>query len=73
MAEFRRFSKLARPLRHRLHRMDHPSEPRKREFEMPFTNKLAAGFASVAFSVMMLAFAIAPVLHTTTVAAGNLA
>ena len=40
---------------------------------MPVQTKLAAGVASLAFSVMMLAFAVAPVLNSATVAAGNFA
>ncbi|WP_267896427.1 hypothetical protein [Tsuneonella amylolytica] len=40
---------------------------------MSLHNKLAAGFASVAFSVFMLAFAIAPVMQSSAIVAGNLA
>lgn len=40
---------------------------------MPYSNKIAAGFASLAFSVMMLAFAIAPVMNAPATVVGSIA
>lgn len=40
---------------------------------MPHSNKIAAGFASIAFSVFMLAFAIAPVMSAPAALVGNVA
>lgn len=40
---------------------------------MPNSNKIAAGFASIAFSVFMLAFAIAPVMNAPAFVIGGVA